>query len=144
MPDPGAPGGRVAYRFGLLLFPALFFESALGVFSAGAGASPGSGLFDLHVTVGVVILGVALAAFLLVWRREGPAARAASGLVLATTVAVAVVASASLSVGIDSAGLLERVLALAALFGAAGIIAAGYAPRRGRPPAAPVAEAPTS
>lgn len=144
MPTPRGPGGRVAYRFGLILLPALFFESALGVFSAGAGASPRSDLFDLHVIVGVVILGVALAAFLLVRQREGPAARAASGLVLAATVAVAVVASASLSVGIDTAGLLERLLALAALFGAAGMIAAGYASRRGLPPPAPVAEAPTS
>ncbi|HEV2449780.1 MAG TPA: hypothetical protein VGU43_05145 [Thermoplasmata archaeon] len=133
MPPSRGAGGPVAFRFGLVLVPLIFFESALGVFSAGAGAQRGSGLFNLHVALGLLILLLAAGAFLLGWRRDTPVARASSGLVLVATVAVAIVASTSLSVGIASAGLMERSLALVALLGAAGMIVAGYPSRRGIP-----------
>lgn len=136
------PRSRVAFRFGIVLLPALFGESALGVFSAGVGASPGSGLFDLHVGLGLALILLAAGAFVLVWRREGTAARASSGVVLGATLAVAVVASASLSVGFAGAGLLERLLALAALLGALGMILAGYSAPPDLPERAPAVETP--
>ncbi len=121
---------RAILRFGLFLLPSLFTESALGVFSAGQGAPPGSAPFDTHVGLGLGLIAIAGWAFQSTFRTAGLPSRISSGTVLLSALGTAAVATTSLTINVQNAGIIERALSIGALVGAAGMIAAGASSAR--------------
>lgn len=116
---------RATLRFGLFLLPSLFTESALGVLSVGQGAPPGSAPFDTHVGLGLGLIAIAGWAFLSSFRTADLPSRVSSGIVLLSALGTGAIATTSLMINVQNAGIIERVISIGALVGAAGMIVAG-------------------
>ena len=119
-------GGTLSVRtWGSLLLPLLLAEGALGVASVGAGSAPTSPLLLAHVGLGVVVVAVALTAF--VATRWIPSSRALWSVRL-TSLCVALTGTtgaAFLFVGTSQGLDVDRVLGLLDLLGAASMIVWG-------------------
>lgn len=118
--------GTLSVRtWGSVLLPLLLAEGALGVASVGAGSSPPSPLLLAHVGIGVVVVAVALMAFVAT-RRILPSRALWSVRLTSLCVALTGTTGAAFLLAGTSQGLdVDRLLGLLDIVGAVAMIAWG-------------------
>jgi len=123
---------------GVVLLPLLVSEGVLGILAAGSGGNESSGFLAAHLTLGIGIVGFSAWAAIVARRLPtGPATYAAALTFLAIATATTV-GSILLVSGNASGALLDRVLGLIALAGAAVMVGWGSVPLPPSPSSAPV------
>lgn len=113
----GSPRNSQVRRFGVLLFPLVFAEGALGVASVGERGSGTSVLLVAHVVLGTVLVALAAWAAVLSRRLPSRSARLASGFTAASLASTAITGALFLATGFVQGLVIDQGLALASLAG---------------------------